>query len=403
MVPAVKSDKMLWWLRAVYLLTGLMFWYGIEQLFLDKYLHNPSARGYVTIAFTATLVLFDIPGGVLADRIGRKFCLIWSALAQIAGLVILGTSDSLPIYIVGTVVFGLFWCLFDGAAQALLYDWLAERKETKRYAKLQGSMYAVWLTGAGIANLASGFIGHFWGLRSAYLLSAIPGTIALFCIFKLREAPHERKTETPWYTHAIDALREARSHKKIFGFALQFMAANVILLTIGEFGQIYLLSFGVSTIVLGLLWAATAGFAAAGRGLAHRLQLKPRLAIGIFCMVLAAFALVHSAVGIGIFWLVYGLNEAVSNIAETEIQDATSSHIRATMLSMVNFAGNTLAIPVVLLFTAYYRQNGIMAADQFVALAAVVVLLATLLIKPAKHVKPAPDIAPEPPKVQEVI
>jgi len=91
--------------------------------------------------------------------------------------------------------------------------------------------------------------------------------------------------------------------------------------------------------VLGLLWAATAAFAAGGRGLAHRLQHRPRLAIGLFCVALAAFAAIHSVAGIALFFLVYGLNEAVSNIAETEIQDATSSHIRATMLSVVNFAG----------------------------------------------------------------
>ncbi|HSX16040.1 MAG TPA: MFS transporter [Candidatus Saccharimonadales bacterium] len=396
---------MLWWFRAVYLLMGLMFWYGIEQLFLDKYLHNPSARGYVTIAFTATLVLFDIPGGILADRIGRKFCLVWSALALIAGLAILGTSKSLPMYLAGTVVFGLFWCLFDGAAQALLYDWLAARKETKRYAKLQGGMYAVWLTGAGIANLLSGFIGHFWGLRSAYLLSAIPGLLALYCITRLREVPHEAKKKVLWYTHLADVVREIRRHKLIVGFALQLVVATIVLMTIGEFGQIYILSFGVSTIVLGLLWAATAAFAAGGRGLAHRLQRRPRLAIGLFCVALVAFAAIHSVAGIALFFLVYGLNEAVSNIAETEIQDATSSHIRATMLSVVNFAGNTLAIPVVLLFTLYYRGNGIIAANQLVALAAAVVLLATVLLKPVKRIrtKNTLDTAPAPPRTQDVI
>ena len=407
MVQAVaRPDRTLWWLRAIYLLMGMMFWYGIEQLFLDKYLHNPSARGYLTAVFTASLVLFDVPAGIIADRVGRKVCLVGAAIAQIAGLLVLGSSDSLTTYLIGTVIFGLYLCLFNGAAQALLYDWLASRGETKLYAKQQGTMYALWLTGAGIANLLSGFIAHFWGLRSAYFLSIIPGLVALYALRKLAEPAHESKTESPWYSHVLDAVREIRTHRKIAGFALQFMAATVVLMTIGEFGQIYILSFGVGTIMLGLLWAVDAAFAAGGRALAHRLQLRPRLAISLFCLVLAAFALTQSAIGIGLFWLLYGLNEAVSNIAETEIQDATSSHIRATMLSLINFAGNVLAIPVVLLFTAYYRDHGIMAANRLVIIAVVGILLGTLFIKPVKHrntsAPHAPDTLPEP-KVQQVL
>lgn len=367
------------------MLLGMMFFYGIEQLFLNKYIGSTSARGFITIAFTATLVVFDVPGGIVADRIGRKLCLAASCVALMAGLVVLGLSNSLAIYLIGTVLFGLYFCLFNGAAQAYLYDWLASGGNTKSYAKQQGSMYAWWLAGAGAANLCSGFIAHFWGLRSAYFLSIVPGLIALMVLQRLAEPPREQKQASAWYSHVTEVIGEIRIRTSIAAFALQFMAATVVLLTIGEFGQIYILSYGVSAIALGIYWAIVAAFAASGRGLAHKLQARPRLAIVLFCIVLAVFASVHSALGIGLFWVMYGLNEALANIAETEIQDATSTHIRATMLSVVSSAGNTLAIPAVLLFSMYYRHHGIIPANRLVAIFVIAILAITLLVRPTKH------------------
>jgi len=376
----------IWKLRAVYALLGVMLFYGVEQLFLNKYLHSSAARGYSTVAFIIALVVFDVPTGVLADRIGRKACLVAACLAQMTGLIVMGVSNRLWVYLAGSVLFGLYLCLFNGAAQAYLYDWLASQDRTKQYAKLQGTMYAWWMVGAGVANLCSGFVAHYWGLRSVYFLSIIPGLIALAVLRKLHEPPREQKAGAAWYSHVNDALQEIRANKHIISFALQFMAATVVLLTIGEFGQIYILSFGVSTIMLGIYWAIDAGFAAGGRAFAHGLQQHPRIAMVLFCVVLAVFASVHSAYGIGLFWLAYGLNEALANIAETEVQDATSTHIRATMLSMVSFASNAVAIPAVLIFTAYYRHHGIIAANRLTTIAVVAVLAVTMLTRPTtKH------------------
>ena len=92
----------------------------------------------------------------------------------------------------------------------------------------------------------------------------------------------------------------------------------------------------------------------------------------------------HHSIGIGIFWLFYGLNEAVSNVAETEIQHETASHVRATTLSIVSFAGNLIAIPIIFLYNRYYLHHGIFAANRMIAFALAAVLLITLLVRPSK-------------------
>jgi MFS family permease len=367
-------------LQLIYLFTGMMFFYGIEQLFLNRHTGSDSARGYITIAFAVGLVLFDVPTGILADRLGRKFCMVASAITMIIALIVLGSSSSLLGYLVGTILFSLQMCLFNGATQAFLYDWLTDIKQAKLYARRQGTMYAWWLCGAAIANFASGFIAHKWGLRNAYFASILPSLGALVLIISLKEPAFEKSSENVWYKHAHEAFTILRTHKTILEFTLFSVAATVVLLTICEFGQIYLLHFGISTITLGILWAIDAIFAASGRASAHVFQRRPKTLIGLFCIALAAFEFAGQfMVGIGLFWILYGLNEALANVAESEVQAHTPAHMRATMLSLMNCTSNTIAVPVILFFTAYNTHHGIIAANRMVIVGVVVFLAAVLL------------------------
>ncbi len=372
-------------LRIAWLLFGMMFFYGIEQLFLNNVLKNPSARAYLTVTYTAALVVFDIPTGILADRISRKLCLLLASMFQIIALIVLGSSNTLSVYLVGSVIFGAYICLINGSAQAVLYDWLAQTSETKRYAKEQGRNYAAFLLGAGIANFASGFIANATSLRSTYFISIIPAALAFLLIIGLAEPPIAKRQGSLWYKHLGEVIHETTRHKRVMVFSIQLIAAGVALYTIGEFGQIYMLAFGISTVALGIFWSIDAIFAASGRALAHRFQNYPRLLIIIFCVLAFIFAFVQQKIGIGLFWLFYGLNEAIANVAETEIQHATSSNVRATTLSVVSFVGNLVAIPIILLYNNYYLHHGIFSANRLVIFGLIGVMLATLIVKPTRQ------------------
>jgi MFS family permease len=365
-------------MRWAHLFFGMMFFYGIEQVFLNEFIGGDSVRGFATVMFTLGVLVFDIPTGILADRIGRKKALLIGCAVLIASLAILGLSRSLTAYLLGAVLYGLFIALWNGAAQALLYDHLAETDQQTRYAKEQGVVYAIFLVGAGIANVTSGFIAEGFGLSAAYFLSIIPAIFAGGILLGIYEPPIERREEAVWYKHLHDIFKEVRRHRIIVLYSLRFIVAEVIFLTIGEFGQIYMLTFGISTVTLGIFWAIDAAFAAGGRYLAHYIQKRVGLFMTIYGLVLAAFALTTQSYGIGLFWLLYGLNEALQNIAETEVQHAASTRVRATTLSIVSFIGNALAIPIVLAYTWYYSRHGIFAANRWIIASMVLLLVVTL-------------------------
>ncbi len=367
-------------LRIAHFFLGMMFFYGIEQLFLDKIIGDSSTRAFVTIVFTASLLVFDIPAGMLADKFGRKKSLLAACVAQTAGLLVMGLSSSLMFYLLGSILYGLFVSLMNGAVQAFLYDYLALRHQKKLYAKLQGSMYATLLIGVGIANVCSGFIAHRYGLRAPYLLGIIPSILAATAVYGLVEPPLQKQAVAKWYKHLHGVTLEIRSHPRIIIFGLQFIISSVLLLTIGEFGQIYILSFGVGTVALGIIWAIDAVFAAGGRYFAHRLQRFPTVTIIGFVLILSVFILTHNKLGILLFWLFYGWNQAVLNVAETEIQDETKSSMRATMFSTVSFVANACAIPLILLFNHFYITRSIHTANFILGSGAAVLLVISLVI-----------------------
>src|SRR5664279_5529627 len=103
-----KYGSFLGRLKIAHLFLGMMFWFGIEQLFLNKYLGTSSARGYVTGTFMLSMILFDVPSGIIADKFGRKRVIIAACGVQIAAVITLGFSSSLGQYLVGTALYGIF-------------------------------------------------------------------------------------------------------------------------------------------------------------------------------------------------------------------------------------------------------------------------------------------------------
>src|SRR5688572_26689516 len=147
-------------LYASNLLTGLVFWYGIEKLFMQSIGISAVGVGAVTAILIIFLVLFDIPSGLLADRWSRKGMLVISAIALGVCSFILGSSAGLLMYTIGTLFYGLYVVGTSGTYGAIMYDTLHEEGRANLYSKINGRAYGLFLIGAGIGNIAGGFLAH---------------------------------------------------------------------------------------------------------------------------------------------------------------------------------------------------------------------------------------------------
>lgn len=151
-------------------LTGLVFWYGIEKLFMTSIGIDAVGVGVATAIFLAFNLVFDIPSGILADRWSRKGMLFVSAVSLAICSVTLGLSNGLEMYIIGYLFYGMYVVSTSGTYQAIIYDSLYEEGRPEQYSKTMGQAYALFLVGAGVANIASGFIASHFSYSSAFFI-----------------------------------------------------------------------------------------------------------------------------------------------------------------------------------------------------------------------------------------
>ncbi|HSH56191.1 MAG TPA: MFS transporter [Candidatus Limnocylindrales bacterium] len=139
-------------------LVGLVFWYGIEKLFMQSIGIDAVGIGVAAAVVLGFNLIFDIPSGILADRWSRKGMLFIAVIAMAICSFILGSSHSLAPYLVGYILYGIYVVSTSGTYQAIIYDSLYEHGLAEQYSKIMGRAYALFLVGAGVANIVSGFL-----------------------------------------------------------------------------------------------------------------------------------------------------------------------------------------------------------------------------------------------------
>ena len=142
-------------LHKIYLanfLTGLVFWYGIEKLFMKSIGLDAASIGIIVAIGIVTNLLLDIPSGVITDKWSRKVMLFVSATELDLSSLILGLSDDLFTYTIGFIVYSIYIVGVSGTFQAISYDSLHEEGRSADYSKLWGRAYGLFLIGAVVGS-----------------------------------------------------------------------------------------------------------------------------------------------------------------------------------------------------------------------------------------------------------
>ena len=107
---------------------------------------------------TGTIFLSEIPTGLIADKIGRKFSIIISLSLQLIGEILFLFAQNYFFFIIISIIAGIGFAFQSGCSQALVYDSLKEQKRENEMKKAIGSIGAFFQTGHVLGALASSFI-----------------------------------------------------------------------------------------------------------------------------------------------------------------------------------------------------------------------------------------------------
>lgn len=356
-------------------LTGLVFWYGIEKLFMRSIGIDAVGVGIATSVFLIFNLICDIPAGILADRWSRKGVLIISALSLAICSFLLGSSHGLWLYAVGEVFYGMYIVSTSGTYNAITYDILHEENRADQYSKIAGRAYALFLAGAGVANIASGFIANHFNYRTTYYITIISCLLNVLVLLSLREPVfHKAEKKERVLGQLKDVSIAISKIKLIRSLAIVLTALAVTELFKSEFGQLYMLRYFSSPQIIGLLWAAYAFTWSLGSLIAHRFRARLNTLVVCTTVPFIVMAFIDNWFSLVLFMFQAVAAAALINQIETRIQENTPSAVRASILSVVATLGRAISVPASFILGWLFRDYGALVALRFVAIVAGLIL-----------------------------
>lgn len=363
-------------------LTGLVFWYGIEKLFMRSIGISTIGISVNAIVYVLVSVALDIPTGILADRWNRKYTLMLGIASLGLSAFLMSVSHGLPLYILATAIWGLYTVFTQGTFQAITYDSLRELGREEEYVKHQGRSYGLFLLAISLSSVAGGYLSHRFGYRTSYWLTIIPCLMNLWVLASLREPVfHKAHEDTKIWQHVRESLQLLGGRQMLLILSFLFIAVSVLNYSQNEYAGLYYIALGFGAIGNGWANAGKWLMGAFGQFTAARLSRVAAWGVPLFFAFFMAFSLWRCWLAIFVFMTTGLLEAIVMTNLEGTLQKHTPSHIRATMLSTLTFAYSVIVIPISLVFGLLARHD-VFRAYQFTA-AVAVVIAAVWFLKPA--------------------
>lgn len=150
--------------------------------------------------FLFWIFILEIPTGVIADHVGRKYSLALGGIVVSAAALIYGSAPKFEVFLLAEFLFAAAVALISGADSALLYDSLKEMGKEEESKKIFGRTQAFHLFGIFLAAPSGSFIASKFGLNAPILFSAIPFFLAAIVALTIKEPViHQKTSESKRY------------------------------------------------------------------------------------------------------------------------------------------------------------------------------------------------------------
>ena len=176
--------------NGIYLLAAIFFWFvgwnAIEAFFTiyaRQVLEIEVGTGtQMLTAFAATLVLFAIPSGLVATRIGRKPTILIGLSGMILGLVVGFFIRDSTVLLILLAIMGIFWAFVNINSLPMVYDLGGEESIGAYTGLYYFSSSAAAITGPILGGWLIDLTSHSW----LWIFSAIFLGLAAFSMTRIR-------------------------------------------------------------------------------------------------------------------------------------------------------------------------------------------------------------------------
>ena len=359
----MNKNRNIYLLCVIAFLQGLVFYGPVATIYRQ---HRGIAISDIFILETIFLILmliFEIPWGYIADRIGYKKTLIISFFLFFISKIIFYSAHSFAGFLGESITAALAISGMSGCDSALIYSSIDKEDSSKAFSYYSAAGAAGFL----IAALGSTVILKF-SIDLTALITIIPYGIAFIITFCLLDVDKTEEKEN--YISIINSFKNLSKNKSIFilVIAMAFISESTHAVCVFINQPLYSRS-GISVMYFGLIKAFMQLIclaAAKSYKVSRRIGVKKLYIISVLIIITANSLLLfvtHWALVIGMIALIELAFALCQPLAYTIQNDSISTNDRATMLSAYAMMADVIGAFSYLLIgkaSGYSLQGGIL-------------------------------------------
>lgn len=359
-------------------LLGFLLWVPVEKLFMTEIGFDAASIGVMAAAYAALVPIIEMPSGILADRWSRRGVLVIAAIAMALTSLIGGLSYNVPAYIGCALVLAVYFAMYTGTMDAVVYDTVLEEiGASDAFEQQIGRVRAIESAALVAGALAGGVVAELTSPRVTYFLTVPFAALAVVALLRFVEPQlHKQEAGTSLRGQISLTYQAIARTPRLVPIIVLALLTSVLLGSIFEFGPLWLIAHDAADGLYGPYWAALMATLGVGGLLAGRIALHRPLILAVFvgAMVLASLALTmrNLPVAIGAQVVLTFLLLMASIRATQLLHDAVPSNIRTGVASGVSALGWMCFLPFAL-------GLGVLSKNEGVHLAAWMLIGATVL------------------------
>lgn len=368
------------------------FFWLIQNIFFLESGIDYKQLSIVLGVWSVSIVLLEIPSGILADKFGRKVVVITGKLAFLAGLLCFFLFQNFTGFVIGMLFWGIHDAFLSGALEALIYDDLKEKQQQNYFQKVLSLATSSREIGLGVGVLIAGFVADA-NMVLVMFSSVVSATIAVYFALLLPRASSSQASSEQELL-AFDVLKLVKkiaTHTHLRTIAIFSLTTVIAYTLVSEFALITLKELGLSFTIIGIFAFFEMLSFLIGVQYAEKKPVTVLVYQKLTFAMLGGILLMitHSLSIVVIALLFMRIIHAYGEIAvNTDWQHGIESKYRATTTSILSFAKNIWYVPVAYSFGVLADNTTVFDAFWLPALLSFgYIVISGLLVKSKKSSK----------------
>lgn len=374
-------------------LQGVPFWYAIEKLFMLDIGFNTASIGMMVAIMSAVMLAVETPSGILADRWSRKGVMLLGCLSLLICAITGALSFNEPMYIVSTVFWGVYFALYSGTYDAVIYDTVMEEHgDSKKFQQLLGRFKAVEGVAFVIGALCGGLIASAIGMRETYVISLPFILLAFVFLWRFREPQlHKAEVSVTINRHIRQTFASVLKNPVILPVVIALVGFVILQEVILELSQIWFIAVAAPLVLYGVFSAIVFSSWSLGGILSEKIKMNSSIILTIAVTIVAILGLIFTRD----YWIILASQFilatcfiALGVVLSKKMHDELPSKLRAGAASVVSTLARLLLIPSALLFTTLANNYNVFSASYMLLAIGIIASVALLFSMYSKSIAP---------------